>query len=241
MAADVRCSERKPALPVAQDIAIPMDGMRRTIAARMMESLHGMAQANHRMEVDMHACVRLREELKANDIKISFNDMVLLCTAKALREHPGMNAVMGEDAIIQRKNVNLGMAVATERGLLVPVLPDADKLSLQGLSAAARDLGQRAKTGAISPDELTGGTFTVSNLGMYGIDSFTAIINAPEAGILAVGAIKQRPVVLQDGSIAARPMMWLCLTYDHRIVDGAPAAAFLARVKALLETPALLL
>jgi len=152
-----------------------------------------------------------------------------------------MNSSMTDTAIIQKHYVNVGMAVATDTGLLVPVIKGADKLSLSQISAASKDLGKRTKEGGLSPDELTGGTFTVTNLGMFGVDSFTAVINAPEAGILAVGQMKKKAVVLDDDSIAVRPMMWLSLTYDHRIVDGAPAAQFLGRIKQLLETPALLL
>jgi len=223
------------------DITIPMSNMRRIIAERLVDSLHGMAQATHRIEADMGACARLRDELKALGVKISYNDLVIHCTAKALREHPMMNAVMGEGQILQKGAIHIGMAVATDKGLLVPVIPHADRMPLQALSSYTQDLARRAKEGSLQPDELAGGTFTVSNLGMYGLDQFTAIINAPEAGILAVGAVKARPVALPDGSLAARPTLWLTLTYDHRIVDGAPAALFLARIQALLEHPVLLL
>jgi len=228
-------------MDMPQDTILPMNNMRRLIAERMMSSLHGMAQAMHRLEVDMDACARLRDELKALDVKISFNDLVIHCTAKALREHPMLNATMGEGHILQRNGIHIGMAIAIDKGLLVPVIPHADRMSLQNLANHTKDLARRAKGGHMQPGELSGGTFTVSNLGMYGLDQFTAIINEPEAGILAVGAIKARPVALSNGSIVARPTMWLTLTYDHRIVDGAPAALFLARIKSLLEHPALLL
>lgn len=229
--------------PAAEELetVIPLKGMRKIIAERMHQSLHDLAQANHRMEVDMTQCVAMREQLKAAGVKVSYNDMVIRCVAKALTEFPMMNSSMTETAIIQKHYVNVGMAVATDTGLLVPVIKGADKLSLTQISDAAKDLGKRTKEGGLNPDELTGGTFTVTNLGMFGVDSFTAVVNAPEAGILAVGQMKKRAVVLDDDSIAVRPMMWLSLTYDHRIVDGAPAAQFLKRVKTLLETPALLL
>ncbi len=231
----------EPAPANERETIIPLKGMRKIIAERMHQSLHDLAQANHRMEVDMTECVRLREQLKALGVKVSYNDFVIRCAAKALAEFPMMNASMTEDSIIVKHYVNVGMAVATDNGLLVPVIRDADKLGLQEISAQAKDLGARTKAGGLQPDELAGGTFTVTNLGMFGVDSFTAVINAPEAGILAVGAMKKRAVVLEDDSIVARPMMWLSLTYDHRIVDGAPAAQFLGRIKALLENPALLL
>ena len=234
----------KPAAPVADEAletVIPLKGMRKIIAQRMHDSLHDLAQANHRMEVDMTECVHLREQLKAMNVKVSYNDIVIRCVAKALTEFPMMNSSMTDTAIIQKHYVNVGMAVATDTGLLVPVIKGCDKLSLSQISEKARDLGKRTKEGGLNPDELTGGTFTVTNLGMFGVDSFTAVINAPEAGILAVGQMKKRPVVLDDDSIVARPMMWLSLTYDHRIVDGAPAAQFLKRIKELLEHPALLM
>ena len=222
------------------DAALPMTGMRRIIAKRMRESLTELAQANHRMEADMTEAVRMREQLKAMGVKVSFNDIVLRCVARALEMHPEMNASMTGDALIRRGHVNIGMAVATENGLLVPVIRDANRLTLVQLSERARDLGARAKAGGLGPDELSGGTFTVTNLGMYGVDSFTPIINAPEAGILGVGQIKKRAVVLEDDTICARPMMWLSLTYDHRVVDGAPAAQFLRTVRELLEAPVLM-
>ena len=229
------------AAPSELKTVIPLKGMRKIIAQRMHESLTELAQANHRMEVDMTECVRLREQLKAQGVKVSYNDIVIRCVAKALTEFPMMNATMTDTAIIQKHYVNVGMAVATDTGLLVPVIKGADKLTLTEISAKAKDLGTRTKEGGLNPDELSGGTFTVTNLGMFGVDSFTAIVNKPEAGILAVGAMKKRPVVMPDDSIQARNMLWLSLTYDHRIVDGAPAAQFLQRVKKLLEVPALLL
>ena len=234
----------KPAEPAVEselETVIPIKGMRKIIAERMHQSLHDLAQANHRMEVDMSECVHMREQLKALGVKVSYNDMVIRCAAKALTEFPMMNSSMTDAAIIQKHYVNIGMAVATDTGLLVPVIRNADKLSLTQIGETARDLGKRTKEGGLNPDELTGGTFTVTNLGMFGVDSFTAVINAPEAGILAVGQMKKRAVVLEDDSIAVRPMMWLSLTYDHRIVDGAPAAQFLKRIKTLLENPSLLL
>ena len=234
----------KPAEPAVEselETVIPIKGMRKIIAERMHQSLHDLAQANHRMEVDMSECVHMREQLKALGVKVSYNDMVIRCAAKALTEFPMMNSSMTDAAIIQKHYVNIGMAVATDTGLLVPVIRNADKLSLTQIGETARDLGKRTKEGGLNPDELTGGTFTVTNLGMFSVDSFTAVINAPEAGILAVGQMKKRAVVLEDDSIAVRPMMWLSLTYDHRIVDGAPAAQFLKRIKTLLENPSLLL
>ena len=223
------------------ETVIPMNGMRRGIANSMRSSLDTAAQANHSMLVDMSECVRLRKRLKDAEINISLNDIIIRCTAKALEEHPQINAVRQENNIIQKHYVNVGIAVATPRGLLVPVVTDANKKTLQEIAGATKVLAEKAKSGTITPDELTQGTFTVTNLGMLGVDRFVAILNPPESGILAVGAMKKQPVVLEDDSIGVRPMMWLTLTYDHCVIDGAPAAIFLGRIKELLENPVLLL
>ena len=218
---------------------IRLAGVRKIIAQRMKQSLLEQAQANHRMKVDMGEAVRLREQLKAAGIKISYNDIVLRCAAKALTEFPMMNASIAGDDIVQKEYVNLGVAVATDAGLFVPVLRDADRMTLQEIAEASALAASRAKEGKLAPDDLSGGTFTVTNLGMFDVDGFTAIINAPEAGILAVGKLSKQPAVVGD-ELCIRPMMELSLTYDHRIVDGAPAARFLQRIKALLEQPYLL-
>lgn len=225
---------------VAGDKQIPISSMRRIIAERMMDSLNTLAQAVHRLTVDMSNAVALREQLKKADIAVSYNDIVIRCVAKALTEFPMMNATMDDKFITLRCNVNIGMAVATDTGLLVPVIRDADKMTLPEIAKCSKDLATRTKENKLSRDEITGGTFTISNLGMFDIESFTAIINKPEAGILAVGKMEKKPVVVND-EICIRPMMQLSLTYDHRILDGAPAAQFLRRVKQLLETPGLLI
>lgn len=244
MAEDVRMAlaSRQAAMPHGPlETVVPMDGMRLGIARHMRASLDTAAQANHSMWVDMSECVRLRERLKAAQVKVSFNDLVIRCTAKALGEFPQINASREGDAIVQKHYVNVGMAVATPRGLLVPVLRNADKKTLPELAAMTAEMSAKTKNGGITPDDLTGGTFTVTNLGMLGVDKFTAILNTPESGILAVGAVKKQPVALPDDSVGVRPMMWLTLTYDHCVTDGAPAARFLGRIKELLENPTLLL
>ncbi len=235
-------AKNRPAVPVAPagGQQIPVSGMRRIIAQRMLDSLNTLAQANHRLSVDMSAAVALREQLKTADIKVSYNDIVIRCVAKALTEFPMVNATMDDQFITLHDRVGVGMAVATETGLLVPVIQNANTLSLPEIAAISRDLAARTKENKLTPNELTGGTFTVSNLGMYDIESFTAIINKPEAGILAVGKMEKKPVVVDD-QIVIRPMMQLSLTYDHRILDGAPAALFLRRIKQLLENPGLLI
>lgn len=256
MAADIRnaCtvsetpqSAALPAGTVSEDTKdhslkgeIPFSGMRKIIADKMQDSLLTMAQASHRITVDMSEAIHLREQLKACDVKVSYNDIVIRCVAKALSEHPIMNSTMGDTSILLKKDINVGIAVATENGLLVPVIKHTDQKSLPEISSAGKDLAARTKSGTLLPDEMSEGTFTVTNLGMFGIESFTAIINKPEAGILAVGKMEKRPAV-KDDQIVIRPLMQLSLTYDHRIVDGAPAAVFLSRIKQLLENPALLL
>lgn len=219
---------------------VPMTTMRKVVAGRMKQSLSEMAQANHRMDIDMTEAVKLREQLKSASIKVSYNDIILRCVAKALTEFPMMNASMLEDGFVLKQYVNLGMAVAVEGGLIVPVIDDADLMTLQEIAIVSADLAAKAKDKRLQPAEFSGGTFTVSNLGMFDVTSFTAIVNPPEVGIIGVGMLEKRAVVIGD-QIVIRPMMTLSLTYDHRVVDGAPAAEFLRRVKKLLQTPALLL
>jgi pyruvate dehydrogenase E2 component (dihydrolipoamide acetyltransferase) len=220
---------------------IPMKGMRKVIAERMVESLHTAAQTTHRISVDMTEAGKVRDAYKKADKKLSYNDIVSYATVRALKDFPMMNAELTDDGIVVKDFVNLGIAVAVENGLIVPVVKDADLMGLEEISAATRVLADKAKAGTLGPDEYKGGTFTISNLGMFGLDSFVAIINRPESGIIAVGRIAKTPVVDDNDEIVVRPIMELTLTYDHRVVDGAPAAQFLARVKAYLEQPYLLL
>lgn len=241
-AADVKNAVllRSQGSALKEEQVIPFSGMRKVVAARMKESLLEMAQANHRITVDMTEAVRLRGLLKKNDTKISYNDIILRCTAKALTEFSEINSSWGTEGIVRKKYVNLGMAVAVDDGLLVPVIANAHLMTLPEIAVCSSELAAKAKNNQLSPDEFKGGTFTVSNLGMYDLDSFTAIINPPEAGILAVGKLAKQPVV-QGDEIVIRSLMQLSLTYDHRIVDGAPAALFLRRIKELLENPGLLI
>jgi pyruvate dehydrogenase E2 component (dihydrolipoamide acetyltransferase) len=219
---------------------VPFAGMRKVIADRMVESLRTAAQLTHKMSVDMSEATRLRESLKKADKKVSFNDIISFAVCRALIEHPIMNSELTEDGILLKDYVNLGIAVALEDGLIVPVIRDADLMTLGELSAMTYGMADKAKNGKLKPDEYKGGSFTISNLGMFGLDSFTAIINQPESGILAVGVIEKKPVVRND-EITIRPMMELTLSYDHRVADGAPAAEFLAKVKRYLEQPYILL
>ncbi|HRZ18232.1 MAG TPA: dihydrolipoamide acetyltransferase family protein, partial [Candidatus Hydrogenedentes bacterium] len=210
----------------------PLTPMRRIIAQRMCESKFAAPHYYVTVEVDMLAAKQFRAGNKA--FKASFNDLVLFAAAKALREFPQVNARWCGDAIEQVPDVNLGVAVALPTGLIVPVIRQAQLLSLEGLCAAAKSLAAKAQTGKLLPDDYTGNTFTVSNLGAYGVDQFTAIINQPDSAILAVGQIKDRVVVI-DGGIHIRPIMKLTLSSDHRVIDGSVAAQFMGRLKALLE------
>lgn len=223
-----------------KETVVPVKGMRKVISDRMMESLHCMAQANHRMKVDMSEAMKLRAQYKQAGIKISFNDILTKVVSKALMEFPYMNSSMIGDGIILKDYVNMGLAVAVPNGLIVPNIKDADLMPLTEIAAASADVIQKALEGKLNPDEYSNGTFTITNLGMFDIDEFTAVINPPECGILAVGKIVKTPVV-EDDNIVIKPLMTLSLTYDHRIIDGADAAKFLQRIKQLLMNPYLLL
>ena len=219
---------------------IPLTRMRKIIAQRMLDSLHNEAQLTHAVRVDMTNAAALRAAYKKQDKKISYNDIVLYAASRALVDFPMMNSFYTDEGIEMHDYVNLGMAVDIGTGLVVPNLKNADLMTLSEISTVSRELAAQAKNNTLGTDAIQGGTFTVSNLGMFGLDEFTAIINAPESGILAVGAITQTPVVV-DGQVVVRPIMSITLTYDHRVADGAPAAKFLKRIKDYIEEPTLML
>lgn len=219
---------------------IPFAGMRKVIADKMTKSLHDMAQANHRMKVDMTEIVRFREKLKADHIKVSYTDILVRIVSKALLDFPILNSSLTSEGILVKDYVNMGLAVAVENGLIVPVIKDVDLMTLDEISTVSAELIDKAQKGKLTPDDYTGGTFTITNLGMFDIDEFTAVINPPESAILAIGKISREPVVEGD-NIVIKPIMTLSLTYDHRIIDGAPAAQFLQRVKQILQDPYLLI
>jgi pyruvate dehydrogenase E2 component (dihydrolipoamide acetyltransferase) len=190
------------------------------------------------VEADMTLAVELRARLKeVTEHAPSFNDMVIKAAANALREHPRVNGAYRDGKFELYSRVNVGMAVAAQDALVVPTIFDADRKSLGQIARDARELANKVREGKVTPPEVAGGTFTVSNLGMYGIDEFTAIINPPQAAILTVGSLKKRAVVDDSGRVVARDTMRLSLVSDHRILYGAEAAEFLARVRALLEQP----
>jgi pyruvate dehydrogenase E2 component (dihydrolipoyllysine-residue acetyltransferase) len=211
-----------------------------TIARRMAESKATAPHFYLRVSVDMSEAVQGRSKLKEmageGSVVPSFNDMVVKACALALREHPRANGAYRDGRFELYSRVNVGIAVATEDGLVVPTVFDADRKGLRQIASESRTLAQRVRDGQITPPELSGATFTVSNLGMYGIEGFSAVINPPQAAILAVGAIEERPVA-RNGEIATAHLMSLDLACDHRILYGAPAAEFLARIRALLEEP----
>jgi pyruvate dehydrogenase E2 component (dihydrolipoamide acetyltransferase) len=208
------------------------------IARRMAESRATIPTFELRTEIDMDACVALRAELKAlgGDVP-SYNDMVVKACALALREFPRANGSYRDARFELYSRVNVGVAVAAADSLVVPTVFDADRKSLREIARDTRALAERVRAGAITPPELSGGTFTVSNLGMYGVTDFTAVINPPQAAILAVGELAPRPVVGAGGALVARNTMNVTLACDHRILYGAAAAEFLARIRALLERP----
>lgn len=214
---------------------IPFSGVRQAVAEHMVESLHSMAQLTVQVEVDATELVRLRSQLKA-DFDLTYTDLLVKAVARALRQHPLLNSTMIGDEIHLLESIHVGVAVALEDGLIVPVLREADKRTVQGIAEESRRLAMGARQGTLSLDEVTGSTFTITNLGAYGVDGFTPIINSPEVAILGVGRIVEKPVIYED-QIARRSLMVLSLTVDHRVVDGAPAAAFLRTLRELIESP----
>ena len=169
----------------------------------------------------------MRQRLAARDVGVSYNDLLIFILGRALREHPRLNASLDGEQIKLWRRIDIGLAVDTDRGLLVPVVRNADQKGLAQLAAETKDLAERARSGKVTPDELRGGTFTLTNLGMLGVDAFTPIINLPETAILGVGRIKEKPAV-HNGQIVIRHLMWLSLTFDHRLVDGGLASALFA-------------
>lgn len=213
---------------------VPLNPMRTVIARRMAESKYSAPHYYVTVEIDMAAAKAYRAALP---YKVSFNDLVLYGTMLALKEFPAVNARWAGDAIEIVDDINLGMAVALPGGLIVPVVKRAQALTLEGLAKQTRALAEKAQAGKLLPDDYSGNTFTISNLGAFGVDHFTAIINQPDAAIIAVGQIKDRVVVI-DGGIHVRPIMKLTISSDHRIIDGALAAKFMGRLREIIEAAA---
>jgi pyruvate dehydrogenase E2 component (dihydrolipoamide acetyltransferase) len=234
----------RPAVPVPSvkpGTTIPLTSMRRTIAKRLSESAFTAPHFFVTVELDMDAAVSLREQLqRAEDVKVSFNDLVLKACARALTRFPTVNASWTGEAIQTHAEVHVGVAVSLAEGLITPVVRNADRKHVVEISREVKDLAARAREKKLKPEEFTGSTFTISNLGMFDVTEFTAIINPPESCILAVGAVRKVPVVKGD-QLAIGHRMKVTLSSDHRVVDGALAAQFLAEVRRLLENPAGLL
>ena len=235
----IAAAEEKPIEP-APSIApasksVPFTGMRAMIAENMVNSLHTMAQVTMATEVDVTELVELRERLK-KDFEVTYTDLIVKAVALALKKHPRLNATLVDDQIQLLDEIHIGVGVALDEGLIVPVIRHANRLSVAEIGAKLRDIGAKARSNTLAIDEVTGGTFTISNLGNYGIDLFTPVINPPEVAILGVGRIVEK-IVVYRGEAAKRRMLGLSLTFDHRVVDGAPAAAFMQTLADLLTHP----
>ncbi len=219
---------------------IPLRSVRAVIAERMAHSAATTAPVTLTAEADASALVELRRQLGQDGVEVAYNDLFLYILGRALRDRPQLNASLEGDAVVVWRRVHIGLAVDTERGLLVPVVRDVDAKGLRQIAQETQALVERARAGACTPDELRGGTFTLTNLGMAGIDAFTPIINLPECAVLGVGRIKLQPALVGD-QVVGRHMVWLSLTFDHRLVDGGPAARFLQHVVRMVERPHLLM
>ncbi len=230
--------------PASEAVAgrVELSRMRQSIARRMSEAFRDIPHFYVTAEIDMGEAARLKEALAKNEIfvtSVTYTHMVLKATALALKRHPRLNASFRDGAIELKGEINLGMAVAVEDGLIVPVLRAADQLSLADIASEARRLVEQARRGRFASEDLSGGTFTVSNMGMLDLEEFAAVINPPQSAILAVGAMKERAVV-RGGTIVARPTMRVTVSCDHRIIDGVVAGHFLEELKRLLENPIVL-
>jgi pyruvate dehydrogenase E2 component (dihydrolipoamide acetyltransferase) len=240
-AASTRQAAAQTAAPSAADYEdIPLTQIRKTIAKRLVESIGPVPHFFLTMDVDMSGAVEARKGINAlladTGEKISFNDLVLKATAVALHRHPECNAHWMGDRVRRFNRVHLAVAVAVEDGLITPVVRDAHRKGIAEIGREVKEMAGRAREKKLKPEEYSGGTFSVSNLGMFGIEEFTAVINPPEAGILAVGAVEDR-VVAVDGQAVVRPRMKITMSCDHRVIDGAQGSRFLATLKGLLEEP----
>jgi pyruvate dehydrogenase E2 component (dihydrolipoamide acetyltransferase) len=252
--AEPQAASAPPSRPVAAPAPAPVSGrpagvvremsrIRRTTGRRMTESKQTIPHFYVSIEVDMAAAIQLRSQVNAqitdDAAKVSYNDFIVKACALALREFPNLNSSIEGDQLYDHPNVDINIAVAIENGLIAPFIPDADQKSLGAIARMAKDLAGRARAGGLKPEEYQGGTFTISNLGMFDVEEFIAVINPPQAAILAVGSIREQPVVT-DGEITVGQRMKITLAADHRVTDGAEVARFLASVKRYLQNPMLL-
>jgi pyruvate dehydrogenase E2 component (dihydrolipoamide acetyltransferase) len=234
-----------PSAPGADAHDVPLSQMRKTIARRLTQSIGPIPHFFLTVEVDMGEAVALRarinERFAAEGVKVSPNDLVIRAAAAALRKHPWVNASWTGESIRFHDRVHVGVAVAVEEGLITPVVRDADRKGVTDIAREVREMAGRAREKKLKPEEYTGGTFSISNLGMFGIEEFTAVINPPEAAILAVGAVEPKVVVTGEGEMGIRQRMRVTLSCDHRVIDGATGAAFLQTFKRNLEDPMMML
>ena len=242
-AAQLPVMEAEPApIEVSAATEVPLSAMRRTIAKRLSQSMQTAPHFYMTSVIDTGKLADLRRQIneyaqnEPEPIKVSFNDLIVKAVAISLVRMPQVNVSFAEDRLILKKQVHIGMAVALEQGLIVPVIRNAEQLSVLAIARKSQRLAELARTGKLRPEDFSGGTFTVSNLGMFDVDSFTAVINPPESAILAVGSITPTPVVV-DGQVVVRDRMKVTLSSDHRAIDGAIAARFLQEIKRLLEEP----
>lgn len=231
----------EPTTPKQPAKRTTLSGMRKTIAERMQQSWTQVPHVTLHVEADVQKLIEMRKELlplveKKTGLRLSYTELILKATGIALREHPSVNVTFEGNEIVARNEVNIGLAVSQEQGLLVPVIHHVDQLGLAELTEKSKQVAKEARQGRLSPDALAGGTFTVSNLGMYAVDQFTPIVNQPQTAILGVGRIRERAIGV-DGELCLRPLMSLSLSFDHRVIDGAPAADFLTTLVTLLENP----
>lgn len=237
-----RREARKPSDAEREEEAVPMSPMRRRIAQRLVEAQQTAALLTTVNEVDMSTVIDLRNRYRDRfrekyDIKLGFMSFFVKAAVDALKRFPQVNAIVRDDDIVYRNYFDIGIAVATERGLVAPIVRDADRLSFAQIEKTIDDFARRARENRITLDELQGGTFTITNGGVFGSLLSTPIVNPPQSGVLGMHAIQQRPIATDDGRIEARPMMYIALTYDHRIVDGREAVLFLKRIKEAVESP----
>jgi pyruvate dehydrogenase E2 component (dihydrolipoamide acetyltransferase) len=237
IAALTKSAKPAPVTGIVARTSLPLNGLRGLIAERLSASWNERPQVTLHSEVDATNLVEFRQHNRTSSgKKITLNAFFVTAAARALSEFPGVNSQLTDNGIIQYGEINIGLAIDTERGLVVPVLKDAGKMSLIGIDAGLSDLVERTLANKALPEDFSGGTFTITNLGAYGVDSFTPIINPPEASILGIGRITPRPVAV-NGMLGVREMVTLSLSFDHRLIDGAPAARFLQRICQLIENP----
>ena len=243
--AEAPAQQARPVAGAAGDVEeIRVSQMRKTIAKRLVESIGPVPTFYLTIEVDMTRMASMRESmnerLKESGAKISVNDLIIKATAAALKRHPEINAAWGGDVIRRYHNVDIGVAVAVEDGLITPIVRNADAKGAAEIGAEVRELAGRAREKKLQPAEYTGATFSISNLGMFGIDEFTAIINPPEAAILAIGRVEEKPV-FENGRVVAQPRMRITMSCDHRVIDGATGAKFLQTLRSYLEEPMMMI